>query len=695
MITLEEEASRPSVAQPATDESNARSRLSAPVCCVILVLAPILLMWRHTVGGAIFASEDGIDIMLPILALFRTSLLEGQLPLWNPYSFSGQSFAAHYNAPLFYPPNYLVAFMSPARYIVWTVALHMGLAAVGMWALMRFWGLRPVTALVAGLLYSTSPFFYAETERYQIAQILGWFPWFLIACEKGLEDVRWIAVAGLIGGVQLMCGHSQHVHLEALAVAALYATRWGGQVGWRRAALRLACVGTLAVAISAVSWLPLVLEMPLYTRAHAAASYYLIYGVQAAYLPFIVTREFAPAQLAFFGYHVPFLLFLLALWGLVKGRGPRGLRALGLVLVMVGMVCAAGSGTALEPVLCWVVPLYGKLRYRARYTWLTVLGLLWLACLGIDRILDSASKRRSRLLLGGLALLLGAILAQQFFDGATHNEPCDEHYSCSTPSLRIIPPDTSFHRVMTQAYLQRKYWGWGLVERFRNIAGFGTCTYLRYEKLLHYADTGKPMGPVDLQTLLDRNHLRSRINLDSPILRLIGLKYVLYTDAPNRPTKLRQLPQPVPHAFVCGDWKVVADVDSALNLLGAPDFDPLRTAVLEGTPSALGPSPGSTGSRCTVVEETTNGLRVDVDVVGSTPQVLVLSEMYDPGWTARIGGSPAEVFPVDVALRGVVVPPGRHEVRLSYFPVGMGWALALSAAGLACALALALLGRRS
>ena len=46
--------------------------------------------------------------------------------------------------------------------------------------------------------------------------------------------------------------------------------------------------------------------------------------------------------------------------------------------------------------------------------------------------------------------------------------------------------------------------------------------------------------------------------------------------------------------------------------------------------------------------------------------VVVLSASFDPGWTARVDGRPAKVFPVAPALVATSVPAGVHSVKFRY-----------------------------
>jgi uncharacterized membrane protein YfhO len=52
----------------------------------------------------------------------------------------------------------------------------------------------------------------------------------------------------------------------------------------------------------------------------------------------------------------------------------------------------------------------------------------------------------------------------------------------------------------------------------------------------------------------------------------------------------------------------------------------------------------------------------------ATRSLLVLSEIYAPGWKAKVNGRETEILQVDGALRGIVVPAGESRVTLSYEP---------------------------
>jgi hypothetical protein len=89
-------------------------------------------------------------------------------------------------------------------------------------------------------------------------------------------------------------------------------------------------------------------------------------------------------------------------------------------------------------------------------------------------------------------------------------------------------------------------------------------------------------------------------------------------------------------------------------------LDPAREAVVEG--AVPGGSNGGAQVRITAYERDLYRARVETP----HPSLLRIAVPYFPGWKARVDGKPAAVVPVDLALMGVTVPAGRHELVLSY-----------------------------
>jgi hypothetical protein len=77
------------------------------------------------------------------------------------------------------------------------------------------------------------------------------------------------------------------------------------------------------------------------------------------------------------------------------------------------------------------------------------------------------------------------------------------------------------------------------------------------------------------------------------------------------------------------------------------------------------------------------------------PALLRIATPYFPGWRAEIDGSPAPIVPMDLALMGVSVPAGSHELVVSYHSTWFVTGLVISMTAWLAAIALLVLLRPS
>ncbi len=147
---------------------------------------------------------------------------------------------------------------------------------------------------------------------------------------------------------------------------------------------------------------------------------------------------------------------------------------------------------------------------------------------------------------------------------------------------------------------------------------------------------------------------------------------------------------PFPRAWVVHAVQVIPDQDTALARISADDLDLRQSAVTDRTLD--GPLPGPLdGSTARVVAFGPHEIHIEVEAVDRG--LLVLGEIYYPGWRASVDGQPAQLVRADFLLRGVPVPEGQHTVRLWYAPLSAR--LGAWASGLALAVALVVAAMKS
>ena len=124
-----------------------------------------------------------------------------------------------------------------------------------------------------------------------------------------------------------------------------------------------------------------------------------------------------------------------------------------------------------------------------------------------------------------------------------------------------------------------------------------------------------------------------------------------------------------PRAWLVAEAEAVDGEDALRRIRGEGEraFDPLRTALLEDSPAELPHLPGgelSPGSTARLLNFEPNRMIIETDA--PTDTLLVVSEIFYPGWIATVDEQPARIHLTDFLLRGVALPAGHHRVELRY-----------------------------
>jgi hypothetical protein len=130
----------------------------------------------------------------------------------------------------------------------------------------------------------------------------------------------------------------------------------------------------------------------------------------------------------------------------------------------------------------------------------------------------------------------------------------------------------------------------------------------------------------------------------------------------------------LPRAFTVTRAERVVDWEEAQARL-ASGFDPAEGALVEAGPALRGPP----GWRAAHVRHFSPN-RVVVEATVAQPALLVLSEVWYPGWQVTVDGAREPYYRVDGIVRGVYLETGTHVVVWRYRPVSLRWGLGLTLA---------------
>jgi hypothetical protein len=293
--------------------------------------------------------------------------------------------------------------------------------------------------------------------------------------------------------------------------------------------------------------------------------------------------------------------------------------------------------------------------------------LAWLALRG---------RVRGEVLAGGVAVLsvidLGpidyAIMSPLIFDRSVLATPAEPD-----PAVQFLLAEPGRFRVLpVEEFTTNRYATWGIAsaggyhaakpiayQQFMQATGLDDLSLFRYPERYRILD------------LLNVRYLLTRLQVpESERFRIVF---------PGPPVAVIENRLAGPRAFVVGQVQVEANPERALALLLNPAFDLIGTAVVDTDPGQLGGA-GVTG-KAEVTEFELNRVGIDVESTGDA--LVVIGDLYAPGWSATVDGAPAPVVRADTIFRGVRVPGGKHRVELRYMTPGLRPGLYLSAGALA------------
>ncbi|MHB0876111.1 MAG: YfhO family protein, partial [Anaerolineae bacterium] len=276
----------------------------------VLIILPFLFFWPVIFGGATLVPADNLyqwqpwqsqapqlgvgaphnellsDLVLENYAwklFLRRSISAGELPLWNPYLFTGVPFLAAGQHSALYPFSLLFYVLPLERAYGIFSALQLALAAVGAYAFAKAIGANRGGAFVAGAAYAFSSFMVVSVAFTMVIAAAAWLPWCLWAVERLIGSQRrlrdglpWLVLGAVFLGMQVLAGHVEITYYVVIILAYYSAARLAAQ-WWRtrrapwRPALLLMVLVALGVGLGSVQLLPLYELVQTNFRSGAAA----------------------------------------------------------------------------------------------------------------------------------------------------------------------------------------------------------------------------------------------------------------------------------------------------------------------------------------------------------------------------------------------------------------------------------------
>ncbi len=621
-----------------------RTHLSSNRIVLCLLALAVLVFY----GAPLFDEDasiqwDAVDVHYSAQKYFSDMVHAGKLPFWTPYVYSGMPFLADPQTGAWYPPNwpFFLIGITP-RALEWELALHAFMACAGAFLLARGLLQSVPASVLAALLYGLSGFFAGHSSHLGIFQAASLFPWLLLSGRSAMDrgSIPSIAASGLIGGCVILAGHFQTALYCFFGLGCFLIARAAPQ--WSRiarAAIVLAGSGAIAIAVSAIQILPGLELTANSIRAHADYSREtnapLVWGALATLWDpdhyGVVTGSYkGPPDVTQFYFYGGLLLIPLALAGVWKWRG----RWHALALVVPALWYALGPSFGLYLAIA-KLPGFKSVRAPVHIWFAIALGLALLAAAGLKSLRAWFLPRWA--VVAVLAFTFGDLwysnmarnglaYARKSFQ-ELYGRPFETYQSMIAP-FRSQP----LHRIWAPAA----------------VGAFGplnSALEARTESTYGY-------NPLEL----DRYAAFDAQTASNPkLLHALGVTTRLEVQGG------RLISQPVSSSRAGFAQRVmpVRDADEARARLTA--VDPQTLDIVEGMRLNIQQDPHA---RARIVNY--EGDRYRIQYQAASESLLRIAVPYFPGWRAEVDGRRLAVLPTDLALSGVVVPAGSHELTFRY-----------------------------
>jgi hypothetical protein len=229
--------------------------------------------------------------------------------------------------------------------------------------------------------------------------------------------------------------------------------------------------------------------------------------------------------------------------------------------------------------------------------------------------------------------------------------------------ISFMKNDKSVFRIADLVYMSMGKTNIPAYFELQNVHGYHSAKMRVYQDLLDVAGGGggNYITNIFLLNLLNVKYMSAPQQLFQGIKPVF--EGVMQTEQGGIPTLVYENPTVLPRAFFVDSVKKDSPL-SILHHLRDGDFNPRTVAYIEeNLPRNI--EPAGPNAKATLTGFENHKVTFKTDNPGHN--FLHVSEVYLPiGWKCAIDGKDAPIHKTNYALRGVIVPPGKHTVEFTY-----------------------------
>ena len=408
------------MATDARDAPTFRSRRGDVVSVVLLIALPVVIFGVPALLGHAVLPGDDMGQNFPLRVLAGREIRSGQLPLYDPYIWSGAPLLAGWNAAAAYPFTWLFAILPGTA--AWTVNLiaTWATAGLGMFAFLRALRLASLASFLGAFSFAFAGAMSAQVTHFGLIAGLSWVPLQLLSVLRLSQDrpaaarLGWIAVLATATGLVILAGEPRAVD-DAFVIVGIYAAWRVARLGRRAGPAAVAVVAglVLGVCLGAVQWLPGLAAISTSQRDASSMALFSSGSLPIRWLtltlvPDLIGGSGSLGQTSFLtSYNLTEVTSYVGILPLVAAFALLGRLRLRQrppdwlvwhIAAVVGVVLALGSNTPLGGLL-YHLPLFGDQRLQSRNVLVLDLALAVLLAYWVDQPFPAGLAVRSRIAL--------------------------------------------------------------------------------------------------------------------------------------------------------------------------------------------------------------------------------------------------------------------------------------------------------
>lgn len=200
---------------------------------LLLVTAACYFLPVLASGNEVVLSAAGTDIWNQYYYWRRfgfDALAQGELPLWNPFLFSGAPYVAGIQSAIFYPLNLVhLALAAPAA-INFGIALHTLLASFFTYLFARYLHQSPPSAFLSAVTFAYGAPYFLHIYAGHLSNLatMIWLPLLLLATEALFREqkIKYALLGGVALSLQVLAGHPQYLFYSLIAAGLYFVLRF-------------------------------------------------------------------------------------------------------------------------------------------------------------------------------------------------------------------------------------------------------------------------------------------------------------------------------------------------------------------------------------------------------------------------------------------------------------------------------------